>query len=159
MGIRRLFIIVSLLLCWCGTLKAQTSDATVITVENEDGQGEIKAEFTYYYDSDTNHDDAYDLYKELGKFLVQVIEEIRNNHNGVKWAKETFPNGDKRGRIESESEYSLTFNFSIYDKEVYGNDSSHTESLIEIVVDEQRMDKYRRTFEEFIKEEIIDSTL
>lgn len=132
----RVILFSGLMLLCCGTLKAQTSDAAVVTVENEDGQKEIRAEFSFYLDSDTNLNDDYDIDKELGKFLVQVIEEIYNNHSAVERA-EISSNGDKKGRIESRSEHSLTFNFSICDNEVYENDSTHIKSVIRITVEDK----------------------
>lgn len=132
----RVVLFLGLMLLCCGTLKAQTSDVAVVIVENEDGQKEIRAEFSFYLDSDTNLNDDYDLDKELGKFLVQVIEEIYNNHSAVERA-EISSNGDKKGLIESMSEHSLTFNFSICDNEVYENDSTHIKSVIRITVEDK----------------------
>lgn len=133
----RMLILLGATLCCCGTLKAQTSDVAVVTIENEDGQKEIRAEFSFYLDSDTNLNDDYDIDKELGKFLGQVIEEIYNNHSAVERAEEISSNGDKKGRIESMSEHSLTFNFSICDNEVYDNDSTHIKSVIRITVEDK----------------------
>lgn len=127
-------ILFGLLLCVCGLLKAQDSEAIVKTIEHDSGQREIKAVYNFLYDSNKVYNDDFNYYESLGQFLGQVISEVRKNHNEV-WIKR---NASDLSTEEANwrSEYSLTFKFHIGCMTTSQNDKSHSREVIRIEVED-----------------------
>lgn len=129
-------ILFGLLLCVCGLLKAQDSEAIVKTIEHDSGQREIKAVYNFLYDSNKVYNDDFNYYESLGQFLGQVISdsEVRNNHNEV-WIKGNASDLSTK-EANWRSEYSLTFKFHIDCMTTSQNDKSHSREVIRIEVED-----------------------